>query len=141
MDRTFTVYRRLSTNAPADQVFAAIEQTLHSTVGGSIQRDHNAFHILNGTNNLNFAFAGDLSAIVTLTQPSPGVIDIHGTITLKPNTLFWICAVGGFFCLWFIWGINLLYFVMNPSSNYQMALDRVQLPTVGNAPPVATYGN
>ena len=133
MNRTFTVYRRLPTNAPAELVFSSVEQSLRTTVGGSIERVANAFHVNNGTNNLNFAFAGDLSAVITLTQPSPGIVDINGAIALKPNQLFWICAIVGAFCLWFLWGINFQYFIIDPRNNYQVAIDRVQV-----LPPTST---
>ena len=142
MDRHFTVYRRLTTEHPPDQVFAAVEQALRSTVGGSIQRVDNCIDIQNGTNNLNFAFVGDLSATVILTQPSPGLIAVNVTITLKPNSLFWICGVVGLFCLWFMWAVNLMYFILDPRSNYQMAIDRIQLPPIGGnpVPPPKPYG-
>ena len=142
MDRQFTAYRRITTNQPPDRVFAAVEQSLRSTVGGFIQRIDNSFHIQNGTNNLTFAFVGDLTAIVTLTQPSQGVVDINAVITLKPNALFWFCAIVGFFCLWFMWSVNLMYFLLDPRSNYQLALDRIQLlPVSGEpVPPPKQYG-
>ncbi len=139
MQRSFTVYRQLSTTAPAEQVFAAVEKSLRLTVGGSVHREHNSFHVQNGTNNLNFAFVGDLSAVITLTQPSPGIVDMNGTITLKPNQTFWVCAIVGAFCLWFMWGVNFLYFIMDPRNNYQMAIDRVELPGDANAPPIINY--
>ena len=140
MDRTFTVYRRLATEHRAEQVLAAVEHSLRSTVGGSIRRDQNTFYVTNGTNNLNFAFVGDLSAVITLTQPSPGIVDVNGTITLKPNGVFWICAVAGL-CIIFSWGINLMYFILDPRNNYQMALDRIDvLPNTGPAPPPKPYG-
>ena len=142
MERHFTVYRRITIGQSPDQVFAAVEQSLRSTVGGSTQRVENSFHVQNGTNNLNFAFVGDLSAVVTLTEPSEGIIDINATITLKPNTVFWVCAVGGIFCLMFMWFVNLMYFILDPRPNYQMALDQIDLSPLPNgpAPPPKPYG-
>ena len=131
MDRRFTVYRRIKTTQPADQVFAAVEDSLRIAVGGTIHRVENTIKVIDGTNNLNFSFVGDLSAEITLTQPSAGVIDMAGTITLKANAVFWICGIVGLFCLWFLWIANVLYFTMDPRSNYQTALDRVDLPQTG----------
>ena len=127
MNRQFTVYRRLHTNEPPEVVFAAVEQSLRVTVGGSIARHANTFRIIGGSNNVNFAFVADIAADVTLTQPAEGIVDISGTITLTPNTFFWIMGVTGLFCLWFLWIFNLFYFTMNPQPNYQLALDRVSL--------------
>lgn len=127
MNRQFTVYRRLNTNEPPEVVFNAVEQSLRLTVGGSIERHGNTFRVRNGTNNLNFAFVAEVNAEITLTQPAPEIVDIQGRITLAPNAFFWIMAVTGAFCLWFLWGFNVLYFVMDPRANYQTALDRVQL--------------
>jgi len=104
------------------------------------RREHNSFYVQNGTNNLNFAFVCDVSAVITLTQPSPGLVDINGTITLKPNTIYWVCAIFGLFFS-FPWVVNFLYWIIDPRTNYQMALDRVELPGDANAPPVATYKN
>ena len=136
LHKEFTVHRQLSTTATAEQVFAAVERTLRLTVSGTIRRDHNSFYVQNGTNNLSFAFLAELSAVVTLTQPSPGIVDINGTITLKPNGTYWVCAIIGLF-VWPIWAINFPYFIIDPRNNYQIALDRVELPNDPNVPPVA----
>lgn len=126
-ERKFTFYRRVRTQQSPDRVFSAVEQALRQTVGGSVRRIANTFHVDSGTNNLNFAFIGDLDAEVVLTQPEPYTIDMSGTVTLRPNTFFWIMGIGGFFCLWFLWGFSVLYFVMDPRVNYQRALDAVDL--------------
>jgi hypothetical protein len=134
MNRQFTVYKRLATTEPPNVVFDAVEQALRVTVGGSISRDANTFRIFNGTNNVNFSFVAEVAADVALTQPAPGIVEINGTITLTPNTFFWIMGVAGFFCLWFLWIFNILYFVMDPRPQYQTALDRVHLPGTAAAP-------
>jgi hypothetical protein len=126
MNRQLTVYRRLTTSEPPEVVFNAVEQSLRSTVGGSVERHGNTFLVRNGTANVNFSFMADVYAEVSLTQPVPGIVDVQGTITLTPNTFFWIMAVTGAFCLWFLWGFNILYFVMDPRPTYQSALDRVR---------------
>ena len=132
MNRQVTVYRRLHTNEPPEQIFTAVEQALRITVGGAIERHGNTFRIRQGINNLNFAFVADVYAEVTLTQPAAGIVDVHGTVTLTPNTFFWIMAVVGFFCLWFLWIFNLFFFTMDPRPNYQTALDRVQVALPAN---------
>lgn len=114
-------------------MFDAVEQSLRTNVGGTIVRDANVLRVINGTKNLNFGFVADVTAEITLTQPGPGIVDVHGTINLAPNTFFWIMGVTGFFCLWFLWGFNILYFVMDARPSYQAALDRV--PTEKDAPP------
>jgi hypothetical protein len=136
MNRQLTVYRRLQTNEPPEVVYSAVEQSLRLNVGGTIERYGNTFRVRNGTNNVNFAFVADITAEIVLSQPAPGIVDLHGTITLTPNTFFWIMAVTGAFCLWFLWGFNILYFIMDPRTSYQLALDRVQLalPNPQNAP-------
>ncbi len=96
------------------------------TVGGSVERHGNTFLVRSGTANLNFAFMAETLAEIVLTQPAPGIVDVQGTITLTPNTFFWIMAVTGAFCLWFLWGFNVLYFMMDPRPSYQSALDRVR---------------
>ena len=133
MNRQFNVYRRLTTNEPPSVVFDAVEQSLHTRVGGSIERHGNTFRIRNGTINLNFAFVAEVYAEITLTQPADGIVDIQGTITLTPNTFFWIMAITGAFCLWFLWGFNILFFVMDPRPNYQAALDRLSLDVPSTA--------
>lgn len=140
MNRNFTAYRRLHTDEPSEVVFAAVEESLRLTVGGSIERFGNVLKVKNGSANLNFAFVAEIHADVVLTQPAPGLVDVQATITLNPNAFFWICAVVGLFCLWFLWVFNLFYFVMDPRPNYQTALDRVQLPR-GGTPVDPAYGN
>jgi hypothetical protein len=135
MNREFTVYRRITTSEPPDVVYSAVEQSLRMTVGGSVMREGNTFRVVNGKNNLNFGFVAEISAQIALTQPAPGTIDIAGTVTLSPNAFFWICAIAGFFCLWFLWVFNIFYFVMDPRPNYQSALDRVQF-----GPAAAPFG-
>ncbi|HEX7831702.1 MAG TPA: hypothetical protein VF787_18755 [Thermoanaerobaculia bacterium] len=127
MNRQFTVYRRLHTTEPPNVVYDAIEESLRLTVGGAIERRGNTFFITNGTKNVNFAFVAEFTAEISLTQPAPDIVDVQGTITIRPNTFFWVSLVIGFFCLWFLWVFNVFYFVMDPRMNYQTALDRVQL--------------
>lgn len=127
MNRQFTVYRRLHTTEPPNVVYDAIEESLRLTVGGAIERRGNTFFITNGTKNVNFAFVAEFTAEISLTQPAPDIVDVQGTITIRPNAFFWVSLVIGFFCLWFLWVFNVFYFVMDPRQNYQTALDRVQL--------------
>ena len=136
MNRQFTIYRRLQTTDAPATVYDAVEQSLRMNVGGTIERYGNTFRVRNGTKNVNFAFVAEFTADITLTQPAEGTIDITGTITLAPNSFFWIMLIVGFFCLWFLWGFNVAYFVIDPRTSYQMALDRVQLglPNAQNPP-------
>lgn len=138
MQHSFTVYRQLSTTAPAEHVFAAVERSLRLTVSGSVRREHNSFYVQNGTNNLTFAFVCDVLAVITLTQPSPGIVDINGTITLKPNAICWVCVILGLI-FWFPLIVACLYWIIDPRNNYQMAIDRVELPGDANAPPIINY--
>jgi hypothetical protein len=133
MNRQFTVYRRLTTSESSEAVFEAVEQSLRNTVGGAIERHGNVLRVKNGNRNLNFSFVADINAELTFTQPAPGMIDVQGVITLTPNAFFWISGVAGLFCLWFLWAFNVMFFVMDPRANYQMALDRVNLKD--EAPP------
>jgi hypothetical protein len=140
MNRQFTFYRRLHTNEAPEVVYSAVEESLRVTVGGAIERYGNVLRVRAGSNNLNFAFVAEVNAEITLTQPAPGLVDIQGIVTLAPNAFFWICAVAGLFCLWFLWFFNVMYFVMDPRVNYQLALDRVQLRPADGLPRDPAYG-
>ena len=133
MNRQFTVFRRLHTSAPANVTFDRVEQSLRLNVGGTITRYANTLRVVNGTQNVNFAFVAEMTAEISMTQPAPGIVDVHGTITITPNTFFWIMAIVGLFCLWFLWVFNLFFFIMDPRPSYQAALDRIS--TENDPPP------
>ena len=139
MDRRFTVYQRVSTEKPADDVFNAVVHSMQLTVGGQVTRNGNVVTVVNGTQNLNFAFMSELRADIVLTQPTPGVVDINGTIVSTPSTFFWICLIVGFFCLWFLWLFLILFYTCDPRTNYQTAVDRVASILAG-PPPTMPFG-
>lgn len=126
--RRFSVFRRVTTHASHEEVMNELESALRSTVGGSIYREGNAFQIYCGNNNLSFGFTADVNAYVIVKSVSEETYEFDAQITLQPNQLFWITAIVGIFCLQFLWIFNVFYFVIDPRTNYQRALDRVSLP-------------
>ncbi len=125
--RHFSVYRRVKTDASHQRVMDELEDALRNTVGGTLIREGDAFQIYDGNNNLPFGFVADVNASVIVKKVSDDTWELDAQITLQPNQLFWITAIVGIFCLQFLWVFNVLYFVIDPRTNYQKALDRIDL--------------
>ena len=136
MNRQFVVFRRITCGRSIDDVMRAAEYSLRS-LGGSVYRSGSTITIRNGTVGVSFPFVADFDARMTVLERGSGVYDVECSITMIPNTVFWICAIVGFFCLWFLWGVNVLYFVVDPRSPYEQALQRLEmeLATPGSAIP------
>lgn len=134
-ERQFSVYRQIKTTKSPEEVFQAVEHSLRLTVGGTITRQGNVFKIYDGKQNLNLAYAADINATVTLLQSAPDMLEINGDIELEPNQFFWLMGILSLFCLWFLLAFNIMYFVMDPTRNYQLALDRINLDENASAAP------
>lgn len=115
----------MTTQKSPEEVFQAVEYSLRNTVGGRIEREGNIFTIYDGKRNLDFCYVADITATVTLLQSAPDTIDLNGEIMMEPNQLFFVFGVVSLFCLYFMLIFDVLYFVVNPTRNYQLALDRV----------------
>lgn len=121
-----TVSIRVSTAAPLDVVMSATLQALRQLGGQAAQTSPNTIKITNGNENVQFAFIANINADINI-QPFPGGYDITSYIKTTPNLLFWICAIVGFFFLWFLWIVCLLFFFVDPSSQYMRALNSIQI--------------
>ncbi|MCX5661019.1 MAG: hypothetical protein NTW19_15125 [Planctomycetota bacterium] len=123
MNKQATAYRRVQTDQPFEEVMKATEEALRR-VGGRVDRVGHTIKIQNGdAGNLGFMATADAYAVVK--PEANSTYQITCDITVRPGTLFWVCAIGGLFCLWPLWVVNLLYFVNDPAPAYQRALDQV----------------
>jgi hypothetical protein len=122
---TKTVYRRLTTSESSEVVVDRTTQALRRLGGVLREAGPNTLHIKNGNSGVNFAFAADMDATIEI-RPIEGGYEINGTIDTKPNTVFWVCLIGGFFFLWFLWVVNILYLMIDPIPQYQQALDSIE---------------
>ena len=98
-------------------------------VGGTQVRASDGFTIQGGTAGVSNAMSADISAIVTIRQREQNTFEVNCAITAKPNAIFWVCGIAGFFCLMPLWIVNLFYFMMDPLPPYQRALDQIELPS------------
>ena len=71
-----------------------------------------------------FGFVATFDAAVKLKQVNQERYEVEAYVNWRPNMLFWICLVLGFFFL-IPWIVNILYLFVDPSP-YQKALDRMQ---------------
>jgi hypothetical protein len=120
------VTKHLATAAPLDVV---LEATMRATqkLGGQMTRvSPDTFRVVNGNANVQFAFVANTQSDISI-RPVPGGYDIVAYINMTPNAVFWICAVVGFFFLWFLWIACALYFFIDPSPQYNQAFDSIQI--------------
>lgn len=120
-----TIYTQITT----DRTFEEIRQVTRSTlrpVGGTMQDTPTGLEIIQGANEIRFAFAAQFTSTVNIRQISGDKYEIECTIEWKPNGLFWICLIVGIFVLGILWIVPLLYLFIDPVPVYQQALDRVQ---------------
>ncbi len=120
------ISRIINSSASLDQVMVAVEQSFRN-LGGGITRGSNSITITNGKDGIPMAFGADINANLVIRQMQENQYEIVGNVERKPNTVFWICLVAGFFFLWPLWIVNLMYFGINPLSSYQQALNSVQV--------------
>ena len=130
MNKQVNAFRRITTDRPYAEVFEATEDALRR-VGGVLYRSGDGFTIQNGNAGISMAFTADIYATVTVRQREQYIFEINCSITVKPNTMFWVCGVGGFLCLWPLWIVNVFYFMIDPLPTYQRALDQIQFGGAG----------
>ncbi len=115
----------VKTDKSIEEVIDATKRALRR-VGGGINSSGNNIRVMNGANGVSMAFMSTLSAIIEVQEHKDNKFTINATITKTPNAMFWVALVAGF-CLFLIsWILNILYFVSDPTPQYQMALDQVQ---------------
>ena len=120
-----TLYYQVSTDRSLEAVQGAVRQSF-GLLGGSILPREDGFEVVQGTQGVQFAFTADFSGYVNIVHAEPGKYDIMCTVNWKPNTVFWICLVIGFFVFGILWIIPLLFLFIDPTSAYQQALLRIQ---------------
>ena len=120
-----TVFYTLETDKPLSQVKEATKNSL-MFLGGTLFEQGDGFQIKQGANGVNFAFAANLDAFVSVRQSAANKFDFFGTVNWSPNTLFWACLIIGVFVFGILWIIPLLYLFIDPSTAYQQALFRIQ---------------
>lgn len=123
--RHFSIFRRVKTERSLEQVMDKLEEALRSTVGGSVMREGDAIQVYDGNNNLSFGFVAEVNALVTVKTVGDDTYEFDAQITLQPSQLFWVTTIAGIFCLQFLWVFTVLYFVIDPRTHYQKALDRI----------------
>lgn len=114
----------LTTKSPAEIMAAAA--VAFRRVGGQMQEHGSSLTIRDGFAGVQFSFVCDGKSEVQVQQREGDRYDVEVKIKIEPNSTFWVCAVVGFFCLGFMWVANVLYFVLDPTSPYQDALDQLQ---------------
>lgn len=122
---TRTVYNQLTTDKPFEAVRDAARQSFQ-IVGGEIHDTENGITIEKGTREVKMAFTTmGFSARVEIRPITEDKYDLICTIRWLPHWFNFLMFVWGFVSL-FTWIYNIMYFLVNPAPNYQLALDRVE---------------
>lgn len=108
-------------NKSLEEVKAATQKAL-SMLGGVIQDRGDGFQINQAKNNINFSFSADFETFVSIRESKPGKFEIFVNSNWKPNAIFWVCLVVGFFIFGILWIVPILYLFIDPTSAYQQAL-------------------
>jgi hypothetical protein len=118
-----TIFLNLDTDKSMDEVKTATQKAL-MMMGGTIQNRGDGFQHLQAKNGINFSFAADFDTFVSIREIKPGKYELLLNANWKPNVLFWVCLIAGFF-LGLPWIINILYLFIDPTSAYQNSLYHV----------------
>lgn len=124
-NNTKTVYVGFTTDRDREDIKDATKKVLYS-LGGNIRDTRHGFEIDQGSKGINFAFAADFHSTIDIKEKRPGSYEIGATVSYKPSMLTWLCFVLGWFFLWFLWFVPLVYFFINPTEAYQQALNRIE---------------
>ncbi|EAQ80476.1 hypothetical protein [Blastopirellula marina] len=124
-EREFYLSTAIRTQKPPTEVMPEVVNAFRR-VGGQLSENGTTLTIRDGFAGVQFDFICEGSSFVEVRQRNENQYDVEVRIELKPNQLFWICAIGGFFCLWFLWIANLFYFFVDPNRPYQHALDSLR---------------
>lgn len=116
-----TVFYQVDSDKSLEEVKVATQKAL-SMMGGMILDRGDGFQINQANKNINFSFTADFETFVSIRESKPGKYDILVSASWKPNALFWICLIVGFFIFGILWIVPLLYLFIDPTSAYQQAL-------------------
>lgn len=116
-----TIFHQFETTKSLDEVKAA-SQKAFTMMGGTIVNRGDGFQVNQAKNGINFSFAADFETFVSIRESKPGTFEFLVNASWKPNTLFWVCLVVGFFIFGILWIVPLLYLFIDPTSAYQQAL-------------------
>jgi hypothetical protein len=116
-----TIFHQLESDKTLDEVKMATQKSL-MMMGGTVQPRGDGFQLLQANTGINFAFTADFDTFVSIRESKPGKFEILVNANWKPNVLFWICLIVGFFIFGILWIVPILYFFIDPTSAYQQAL-------------------
>ena len=119
------IFHVIETDRPYAQVKDAVKRSL-MFLGGQMYENADGFQLKQAVNGVSFAFAANFDSYIQMRQTGPTRYEISGLINWSPNTLFWICLIGGIFVIGLAWVVNLLYLFIDPSNAYQQAFFRAQ---------------
>ncbi len=120
-----TVFFTLESDKTLDEVKSALQKSL-SFLGGTLIPAGDGFQLKQGVNGVNFAFAANFDALISIRQPAPNKYEFYGNINWSPNNLFWACLIIGFFVMGILWIIPILYLFIDPTNAYQSAFFQTQ---------------
>jgi uncharacterized protein (DUF1330 family) len=121
-----TVFTQVKTTQSLEEVTDAVTTSMRR-LGGQVFPRGGTIEVIDGNAGVSCAFVAKFQAFVSITRnkKKENTFDIDCQIRWSPNSIFWICLIAGL-CLVFTWIGNLLYLFIDPVSQYQQALDRVQ---------------
>ena len=120
---TYNLQKIVRTEQPIDDVVEATELAF-SRLGGSLNVAGNTINISQGKNGVSMAFLSSYHARVDIRENKKGY-KVQVQITRSPDVIFWLALIAGL-CVILTWALNIMYFVSDPSQQYQMALDRIE---------------
>jgi len=116
-----TIFHQIETTKPLDEVKAAAEKVL-TMMGGTVIDRGDGFQVNQAKNGINFSFTADFETFVSIRENKPGKYEFLVNASWKPNALFWVCFVVGFFIFGILWIVPFLYLFIDPTPAYQQAL-------------------
>lgn len=116
-----TIFHQLETTRSLDEVKGALQKTL-TLMGGTVLNRGDGFQVTQAKNGINFAFSADFDTFVSVRESKPGTYEILVNANWKPNSVFWVCLIVGFFIFGILWIVPLLYLFIDPTPAYQQAL-------------------
>jgi hypothetical protein len=121
-----TLFYQIETQKSREEVVAATKNALVMLGGTPQNRGDNNIFVLQANNGVNFAFTADFETMVSVQENKPGRFDLLVNVNWKPNAVFWVCLIVGFFIFGILWIIPFLYLFIDPSSAYQQLFFTVQ---------------
>lgn len=112
------LYQIIETDKTLDEVSAALKNNAMTLGVEAVQLSNNSIRIVNGKEGVQFGFAADFDATITVNQKPENRYEVLSNITWKMNTLSWICLIVGLFVFGILWVIPLLFLFIDPSKAY-----------------------